>query len=142
MEIQEERENREFDELNEGLIAMQIMEWFERTNPQPYLHPNHPPEPGSDLDEEWNTWALKLGHYAAGWKDALKALQERQQLEKAIELSDGAIGYQLRNHQEPVQMLISRHKFNDEHLWREEIVVLDTLGYSIEDEDWDYREPR
>ncbi len=106
METKEEKIDREFDELNEGLVALgnprrgvpssskaseedlrdwQIVEWFEKQYPQPYLDPDCLPEPGSDLDEEWNIWSIKLCYYADGWKDALKALQERQILEKCIE---------------------------------------------------------
>jgi hypothetical protein len=84
METEEERLDREFDALNEGLIAMQIIEWFEKENPEPDFGP-HDDIGQADPPDEWWEWQKRLVDYAEGWKDALKALQERKILERCIE---------------------------------------------------------
>jgi hypothetical protein len=81
-ETEEQKLDREFDELNEAIVNLQIMERFEKENPEP--------EQPEDLDdlvgwEPWDHWHRDLCTYAEGWKDALKALHERQILERCLD---------------------------------------------------------
>jgi len=89
-------DDEQFNALNEGLVAWQIMEWFEKENPSPDLNLDCPPEPGSDLDVEWNIWSMKLCNYADGWRDALKALEERKTMEKETAIAETRWDYILR----------------------------------------------
>lgn len=83
METEEQRIDREFDELNEGIMATQIIEWFEKEHPEPKWT-GAEEETTEQFVEEWNIWQRELVLYAAGWKDALKALQEQRYLEWCI----------------------------------------------------------
>ena len=84
--MESEEEIDDFDLLNEGLMAMQIMEWFEREHPEP--------EMPKDLDDHvawkpWDKWHWDLITYAAGWKDALKAIEiEYEELEGVYTIED------------------------------------------------------
>ena len=84
-ETEEQRLDREFDELNEGLMAWQICEWFEKRRPEPTIPEDEVHRPDSLAWAIWDQWQKELVYYADGWKDALKALQERQILERCME---------------------------------------------------------
>ena len=77
-------EDEQFDALNEGIIAMQIIEWFEKRHPEPQI-PESAVKGKSISWDMWEQWQRELVLYADGWKDALKALQERAILEKCLE---------------------------------------------------------
>lgn len=101
----------DFDLLNEALTAWQIVEWFKKENPEPEIPEDERHQSDSLAWDMWEQWQKELVLYANGWKDALRALEWRRQMEKDI----NHINYLLRwFNDNPAQIILWRWESDEE----------------------------
>ena len=147
METEEQRIDREFDELNEGIMATQIIEWFEKEHPEPKWT-GAEEETTEQFVEEWNIWQRELVLYAAGWKDALRELKWRSQWIKDAKWVEYFLQW-FRCNAETILWWRRENMLDEENIMYlrdcegvEGVLWCEMLPVDIDGEDWDYREPR
>ena len=131
-ETEEERIDREFDDLNAGIRAHYIFSYFEKRHPDPLGDDYVIEVDGLEDDEIWAPeaavealldWTDKLEYYVQGWEDALAHLLYKQAMIKETAISDTRWEYILLLSVDNPQMFWQYHQTDIEGYLMRQVAI-------------------